>query len=288
MDTPKISIITVVYNDAKNIEKCIRNTLLQTYKNLELVVVDGGSTDGTVDIIKHYEKYVTWISEKDRGLYDAMNKGTKMATGEWVLFRNCGDFFFDENVVANVFDHFEDNGESFILGNERYYRHWGYKDMRPCILKQSYFQSMPVCHPATFVRRSIQLKYPFNIQYRNSADYDFFIKTFMNGATYIYYDKLFSIFDANVGASTDHYDRSLKENIQILESYNAPKPYIDSFKKHLEKLSIQYERSKNPIYKKIRYICSYFRQHWTLTLYDACIDNVNKLDAANAINRKSK
>lgn len=284
-ENPKVSIITVVYNDVKNIEKCIRNTLLQTYSNIELIVIDGGSTDGTVDIIKRYEKYIVWISEKDEGLYDAMNKGTQMSTGKWILFRNCGDFFFNERVIEEVFNCYEDHGEYFILGNERYYRHWGYKDMKPCILKHSYYQSMPVCHPATFVRRTIQLKYPFNIEYRNSADYDFFIKTFNKGATYKYYDELFSIFDANVGTSTDHFDRSLKENIQILESYHAPQVYLDAFKEHLERLTVQYRRAKNPLYRWVRQICSYYRQKWNLTWYDACIQTVNKLDSTGIINR---
>ncbi len=285
MNSPKVSIITVVYNDAPNIERCIRNTLLQTYRNIELVVVDGGSTDGTADIIKRYDKHIIWVSEKDNGLYDAMNKGTQMATGDWVLFRNCGDFFFNEYVVEKVFNNYEDHGESFILGNERYFRHWGFKDMKPCILRNSFYQCMPVCHPATFVRRTLQLENPFNINYRNSADYDFFIKTFEKGATYKYYDMLFSIFDANTGTSTDHFDRSLKENIQILESYHSPKEYIEAFKNHLEKLTVQYKRNKNPLYRWARLVCSYYRQNWNLTWYDACIREVIMLDSTGIIKR---
>lgn len=88
----KVSVITVVYNDVKNIEKTIKNVLKQTYTNLEYVVVDGASKDGTLDIIKRYEGKLRWISEPDKGIYDAMQKGANSATGEWIIFRNCGDF----------------------------------------------------------------------------------------------------------------------------------------------------------------------------------------------------
>lgn len=282
---PRISIITVVYNDVANIEMCIRNTLLQTYHNLELVVVDGGSTDGTVDVIKKYANYIKWISEKDRGLYDAMNKGVSIATGEWVLFRNCGDFFYDENVIKKVFNNYEDKGETFILGNERYFRHWGYKDVKPKILIQDYLKSMPVNHPATFIRRKVQLENPFNLKYRNSADYDFFIRTFKQGATYKYFDELFSIFDANEGTTANHFDRTLKENIDILTSYDAPQEYIDYFKSHLVRLEIQYKRSKNPLYKLLRSFCSYFRQGWKLTFYNACISSTKKCSTLGKFDR---
>ena len=282
---PRVSIITVVYNDVAGIENCIRNTLLQTYQNLELIVVDGGSTDGTLDVIRKYEHYITWISEEDNGLYDAMNKGVKMASGEWVLFRNCGDFFYDEKVIEKVFDSYEDKGECFILGNERYFRHWGYKDMKPKILVQDYLKAMPVNHPATFIRREVQYDNPFNLIYRNSADFDFFIRMFKQGATYKYFDELFSIFDANEGATADHFDRTLKENIAILESYNAPQGYIDGLRSHLESLTVQYKRSRNVAYKKIRAFCSYFRQGWTLTTYNACIKEVEKLNKEGKIMR---
>lgn len=284
-ELPKVSVITVVYNDVTNIEMCIRNTLLQTYRNLELIVVDGGSTDGTADVIKKYDLYIKWVSEEDRGLYDAMNKGVTLATGEWVLFRNCGDFFYDEYVIEKVFSNYEDKGESFIIGNERYFRHWGYKDVKPKILVQNYMKSMPVNHPATFIRRKVQYNNPFNLTYRNSADYDFFIRTFKQGATYKYFDDLFSIFDANEGATAEHFDRTLKENIQLLTVHGAPQEYIDDFCRHLEQIRIQYSRSKNPLYKRLRAFCSYFRQGWTLTLYDACISKIKQRNAIGEICR---
>lgn len=90
----KISIITVVYNGISEIEKTIQSVLNQTYPNIEYIIIDGGSTDGTIDIIKKYQGQLAyWVSEPDEGIYYAMNKGIQKATGEWIHFRNCGDYF---------------------------------------------------------------------------------------------------------------------------------------------------------------------------------------------------
>ena len=104
MEIPLISIITVVRNDVVHIEQTMLSVLGQTYGNVEYIVIDGGSTDGTVDIIKKYaDKLAYWVSEPDGGIYPAMNKGLQHATGEWVNFMNSGDSFADENVLEEVF-----------------------------------------------------------------------------------------------------------------------------------------------------------------------------------------
>lgn len=223
---PKISIITVVYNDVGHIEKTIQDVLKQTYANLEYIVIDGASTDGTLDIIKKYQDRVVWKSEPDKGIYDAMMKGVRMAAGEWILFRNSGDFFSCPTVIEEVFSNYEDKGEDFIAGNIRYLKGHYYKDMVPHILSRHYFEAMPFHHPATFIRRTTQLKYPFHLEYRNSADYCFFIEALQGGATYKTVNFLIALFDANAGASTTHYDRSLIENIKILQTFGAPSAAI--------------------------------------------------------------
>lgn len=104
ISVPKISIITVSYNAITEIEKTILSVINQTYTNIEYIIIDGGSTDGTVNIIKQYnDKISIWKSEPDHGVYDAMNKGIKLATGEWILFMNSGDTFHDNMVVADIF-----------------------------------------------------------------------------------------------------------------------------------------------------------------------------------------
>jgi glycosyltransferase involved in cell wall biosynthesis len=113
-ENPRISVITVVYNAQKTIEQTMLSVLNQTNKNIEYIIVDGVSTDGTLDIIKNYELKIKsgefsnisfrYISEPDKGIYDAMNKGIDLATGEWINFMNSGDRFYDSEVLQNVFN----------------------------------------------------------------------------------------------------------------------------------------------------------------------------------------
>lgn len=98
-----ISVITVVFNGENSLEKTIKSVISQSYDHVEYIIIDGGSTDGTVDIIKRYEDQIDyWISEKDEGIYDAMNKGIRQATGEWVNFMNAGDSFVNKDVLSSV------------------------------------------------------------------------------------------------------------------------------------------------------------------------------------------
>lgn len=236
----KISIITVVYNNVALIEKTIKNVLKQTYSNIEYIIIDGGSTDGTLDVIKKYSNLTTWISEPDNGIYDAMNKGAQMASGEWIIYRNCGDFFFAPTIIEEVMAEYEDNGEDYIGCNVRFFKENYYKDMRPNILSKHYFEAMPLWHQACLIRRTTQLKYPYNLKYKNSADNDFFIHTFIDGSKYTIIDKILTLFDAGDGASALHGDITIKNNIEILQSYNAPRQYIDAKIHSLQK----YERNK--------------------------------------------
>ena len=100
----KITIITACYNAEQTIESTLLSVLNQTYDDIEYIVIDGNSKDGTVDIIKKYEKRISkWVSEPDKGLYDALNKGVRMATGEWIGILNCGDLFCSTDTINNMF-----------------------------------------------------------------------------------------------------------------------------------------------------------------------------------------
>lgn len=100
---PLITVVTVVYNGKETLEETVLSVLNQSYDNIEYIIVDGGSIDGTLDIIKKYEEKIDyWISESDKGVYDAMNKGIDLTTGEWINFMNSGDCFFDNYVLSNI------------------------------------------------------------------------------------------------------------------------------------------------------------------------------------------
>lgn len=268
-DKRSISIITVVYNGIKDIERSILNSLAQTYKPLELIIIDGGSTDGTLDIIRKYEPQIKWISEKDHGIYDAMNKGALLATGEWLLFHNCGDYFLSPNSIADFMNHYVDRDEMFVLGNIISFNEFGYKQFRPNIIDTSFYAAMPVQHPSTLIRRTWQEMNLYDIKYKNSADYDFFIKSFKNGASFTFIDMPIVLFDCCDGATACHYDRTMVENFEILSKHGASVERLKEIKKSLRHFKIvSFVCKWIPFMERVRknkIKRSYIEAGWTLS-----------------------
>lgn len=154
----KITIITVCYNAVNVLEKTICSVLNQSYKNIEYIIIDGKSTDGTLNIIKKYDTYITrWTSEPDKGIFDAMNKGVSYSHGNWVLFLNSGDYLCDEFVISRCFENCQYNDCSVIYGDvyqdyiskKRYYKEC------PFYLSKKKIRGMGICHQALFVRGDI-------------------------------------------------------------------------------------------------------------------------------------
>ncbi|WP_298766055.1 glycosyltransferase family 2 protein [uncultured Polaribacter sp.] len=165
---PLITIITVVYNGEEYIEKTIQSIINQTYTNFEFIVIDGGSTDNTLNIIKKYENKISYfISEPDKGIFDAMNKGLQKANGEWVNFMNSGDMFYDFNVLKSVFC-FDYNDFDMIYGDVNLFDD-----------KDSYFVKSKtnkikinlnaICHQSVFIKTKMHPA--FSLNYKLSADH---------------------------------------------------------------------------------------------------------------------
>lgn len=182
---PVVSVITVVYNSLSLIEKTIRSIAGQTYPNLEFIVIDGGSSDGTVEIIRLYEKQISyWISEPDRGIYDAMNKGLAAASGDYVWFINAGDRIYADDILEKIFVGDKGPakreygliyyGDTMIVDSE--YREVGLRRLRPpeVLTWNSFRKGMLVCHQAIIVSREIAE--PFDPQYKHSADFDWIVR----------------------------------------------------------------------------------------------------------------
>ena len=183
----KLSIITINYNNAEGLRKTMESVLKQTYKDFEYVVVDGASTDSSVDIIRASALQaegleITWISEPDKGIYNAMNKGIRMATGECLLFLNSGDFLISEDVLEKVFEtectadilcarcNVSDKGKVV----------WVSPYIPKVTLKDLYFVGLP--HQSTFIRRSLFEKYGmYREDFRYNSDIDFWYKTIVLG-----------------------------------------------------------------------------------------------------------
>ncbi|NLU34695.1 MAG: glycosyltransferase [Wolinella succinogenes] len=180
--TPLVSVITVVFNGEKDLEETIQSVVGQTYDNLEYIIIDGGSSDGTLDIIKKYEDSIDyWVSEKDRGIYDAMNKGVGLSAGKWVNFMNSGDYFYTPNAVLNIFSKIAPEGVDVVYGDHeiRYSSLkskvvWASKDL------SLIWKGMIFSHQSTFVDRGILKKYRFNIFNKIAADYELFYNLSLN------------------------------------------------------------------------------------------------------------
>ena len=171
---PLITLITVAYNAVKDIENTILSVLNQTYPNIEYIIIDGGSTDGTLDIIKKYEDKISyWVSEPDKGIYDAMNKGALKATGEWLNFMNAGDTFYNEQVLEKVFKD-NDWSDADVIYGDVVYVYPNKEDFRKALSINRMKKNIPFCHQSVFVRTELQQKHLFNTTYKICADYKVF------------------------------------------------------------------------------------------------------------------
>lgn len=182
LSTPLISIITVVYNGSKTIEQTIQSVINQTYTNIEYIIIDGGSTDGTLDIIKKYEKHIAyWISEKDKGLYDAMNKGIGFAKGEIIGMINSDDWY-EPNAVDLIVDAYRKNPDKKIFHGDRFdIQEDGSRKIRkfhPSRTKFLYY-GMTYNHPSMFVKKEVYQQRLYNTEMKSMSDYEFVLYWFL-------------------------------------------------------------------------------------------------------------
>ena len=191
----KISIITVCYNSAATIEKTFKSLQSQTYKNIEYIVVDGGSKDATLELIKKYETHITkWISKADRGLYDAMNKGIDLSTGDIIGILNSDDIFSDMFVLENIAKFHQENDIDASIGNITQFnksgktvRVYSAKNWAPNKLKIGF---MPA-HPAIFFKRELFENYgKYRLDFISGADYELIVRFFLTNKITLKYSDI--------------------------------------------------------------------------------------------------
>ena len=211
-----ISVITICYNEVANIKETLDSIVGQTYHDLELIVVDGGSTDGTKDIIASYEEHIAWwCSEPDNGIYNAMNKGVTHATGEYVIFMNGGDCFHDHKVLERVAEVAEADileGHTVKKGTELR-RDLSYDDMAKKLLADG------ICHQSAFIRTSLLRTHPYNERYRIAADWRFWLQTLLcegEGVSHQYLGFIVSAIDVN-GLTFSNMKQNMQERRAILQ-----------------------------------------------------------------------
>lgn len=181
---PIFTIVTVSFNNQKTIEQTIRSVLSQTFRSFELLVIDGGSTDGTLEILESFKSKISWISEPDNGIYDAMNKGWQRANGQWIAYLNADDFYENERVLENLKITIENNPNAWAMYGDLAYvdssetnkvvRYWKSGSFSPASFKWGW---MPP-HPTFFLRKEAFVKFGGfrDADLQSAADYELMLR----------------------------------------------------------------------------------------------------------------
>lgn len=218
---PKFSIITVTFNAEKVLEDTIQSVITQTYHNMEYVIIDGASTDGTSGIIKRYRPYIhAVVSEPDKGIYDAMNKGLALATGDYVCFLNAGDTLHEDSTLAKMVQNIHAKelpdviyGETALVDEKRHFIRMRRLAAPEKLTWKSFKQGMLVCHQAFFAKRA--LAEPYNLRYRFSSDFDWCVRILKKAAT-IHNTHQTLIDYLEEGMTTANRKASLRERFRIM------------------------------------------------------------------------
>ncbi len=209
----KLSIITINFNDKVGLERTIKSVSEQTWTDFEFIVVDGGSEDGSIEVIQKFQSAVTsWVSEKDHGIYHAQNKGLGKAIGEYCLFLNSGDYFASPDVLSKVFT--LGLNEDIIYGNMMIVRKDGsvYEGKMPDRITFHHMIADTLWHPVSFIRRSLFEKFGiYDESLKMVADYDFFLKTaIVHGVSMKHVNFPIAVFNLD-GFSSDPVNRKFQE-----------------------------------------------------------------------------
>lgn len=215
---PKFTVVTVVYNGVTSIEETILSVINQKYHDKEYIIIDGGSTDGTLDVIRRYESKITrWVSEKDKGIYDAMNKGIAIAQGEWINFMNSGDKFFSEDVLGTLA---AIETDCSVLFGDAMVQYTDFQTKFPVHPIDQIWRHTPFCHQASFSRSFLLKKLMFDTAYRVGSDYDFFYRAFKEGAKFEYVPVVICLFEGRTGTTNNYIRRAYREKMQIVLKYD--------------------------------------------------------------------
>ena len=240
----KITIITVTYNSDKTIERTINSVINQTYKDIEYIIIDGKSNDKTIDIIKKSQKKISyWISEKDTGIYNAMNKGIRKSSGDYIEFLNADDFFVDENTISNVVINIKNNNYPDILSAPV----WGVnldglQKLREGFLKyntNSIKSGIMLPHQGLFYRRNILLEYQFNEKYRIVADFEQLYRCVNDNRIIVGIDMPVVFYSLDGMSSKNKI--YIEEMISVFNKYNVDKKIIKNFINKYGKNTIRYK-----------------------------------------------
>lgn len=199
MSTPVLSIITVCFRAREQVRMTMENILSQTWTDFEYLIIDGGSDDGTPKFLEQSSSLFEsknipfhFISEPDHGIYDAMNKGTRMASGKWLLFLNAGDLFAAEDTLEQIF---RTPGEADIIYGDTLCIYQGRTKLYPALPLEHLTYEMAFCHQSAFILKKLLLKHPYDTSYRVCADHHFFLSMYLRDKTFEYRQLPVSIYE---------------------------------------------------------------------------------------------
>lgn len=219
MNKIPVTVITVCRNHAKGLEKTIQSVESQTWQEKEYLVIDGASTDGTMEVIRQHEGSITqWISEPDLGIYDAMNKGVRLAQGQWIIFMNAGDTFASADTLQRVF---QEPQEADVIYGDVIKGENVKKAEAPHNAHRMFF-----CHQSAFVRTSCLKAFPFDTSHRMSADFKQIKQLYLAGKSFKQLDFPIAVFDT-LGISNTSRSKGLRDNISVIRK-------VDSWKDQLK------------------------------------------------------
>lgn len=224
-DKPLITVVTVVYNGEEFIEETILSVINQTYDNVEYIIIDGGSTDATLDIIRKYEHAIDYrMSEKDKGIYDAMNKGIDLATGDWINFMNAGDSFIDETVLMSIKNDLDLNLD-LIYGNHTVKDPFSGNRKIVNVRFKNDKKNIPYCHQSLFAKSSVLKKMHFNTSYKIAADYDQYMRLKSIHAKKKHVSKVIALYLGG-GVSSSANKQIICEYYSIMKRYKPLYAYL--------------------------------------------------------------
>ena len=220
-DRMKISVVTVSLNAGELLTKTIKSVMEQSYKNIEYIIVDGDSQDGTKGILDESKEVIDiLICEKDEGIYYAMNKAVNLLSGEYVIFMNAGDYFFDFEVITNVVSHLEKNDVDFIYGDTYWCNASGNEELIVARPLHSMWKKISFSHQALFTRVSLMKRFKFDTRYIIASDYEFYYSRFVNGASFYHYQGAISKVLAG-GVSDENFLLRTYERWRIVTRYSS-------------------------------------------------------------------
>ena len=243
-----VSIITATFNSEKTVQTCFDSVFNQTFSNVEHIIIDGGSQDGTVDLIEKYahsKGNVKWISEKDNGIYDALNKGIALASGEVVGFVHSDDYLASNHILDDIIKTFDSGNIDGVYGDLHYVefnnvskiiRNWKSQNFKPSLIKRGW---MPA-HPTLFLKSSIyQKEGHFDTNFKIAADYDFILRIFKNPHyRFEYLDK--TIVKMRVGGASNKSIKNLiqktREDLIAARSNGLSSPIVTIGLKNISKI----------------------------------------------------